>query len=72
MPRPDLRVVKESAALVDREPEAMLAHLVPQLIEAEQDAAMLRMLVDSWRRALAAERGVAFIREERIRQEFGR
>jgi hypothetical protein len=70
--RPELRVVEKTpAAHVDRQPEAMLAKLVPELIEAEQDVAILRMLVDSWRRALAAERGVAFIRDEAVRREFG-
>jgi hypothetical protein len=49
----------------------MLADLVPELIRAEETAAALQGLVDSWRRKLAQKRGVAFIRDERVRQEFG-
>lgn len=53
-------------------PEAMLAELVPELVAAEQNLAAVRALVDSWRRALAVKRGVAFIREEHVRREFAR
>lgn len=54
------------------DPDDMLSQLVPELLRAEETAAALRDMVDNWRRRLAAKRGVAFIREERIRQEFGR
>lgn len=72
---PALRVVKGSGApaLKDdlSDPDVMLAEIVPELIRAEEVTAALRGMVDSWRRQLAKKRGVAFIREERIRQEFG-
>lgn len=51
--------------------EEMLAELVPELIRAEETVAALRGLIDSWRRHLANERGVAFVREEHVRREFG-
>lgn len=72
--KPQLRVVKGAPVHDTRkapDPEAMLAKLVPELIAAEENVAALRALVDSWRCALARQRGVAFIRQERIRQEFG-
>lgn len=56
---------------VSREPEDRLALLIPELVEAERLVQRLRGHVDRERRALAAKRGVAFIREERVRQEFG-
>jgi hypothetical protein len=75
MARPDLHVVPAGQGserdLAPPEPEAMLADLVPELIRAEETAAALQGLVDSWRRKLAQKRGVAFIRDERVRQEFG-
>jgi hypothetical protein len=52
------------------DPDAMLGELVPELIAAEEHAAALRGLVDSWRRQLANKRGVAFIRPERVIEEF--
>jgi hypothetical protein len=74
MVRPNLTVVageRPRAARKTAEPEAMLAELIPELIRAEETVVALRGLVDSWRRVLATKRGVAFIREERVRQEFG-
>lgn len=53
-------------------PEKMLAIIVPDLAEAERVVATLRRHLAEQGRLLAKERGVAFIREERLRQEFGR
>lgn len=61
-----LRVVGESTR-----PEAMLARIMPELAHAEQVASRLKAMAAQQGRLLAAERGVAFIREERLRQEFG-
>lgn len=53
------------------EPEQALAELVPALLAAEAEVARLRNAVDIQRRRLANERGVAFLRPERVRAEFG-
>lgn len=61
--------------LVREEPspaEDMLRELVPGLIEAERAVARYRQLIAEQGRALARERGIAFIREEALRREFGR
>lgn len=52
-------------------PEQALAELVPALLEAERKVAALRNQVDAERRRLAVKRGVAFIRPEAVRREFG-
>jgi hypothetical protein len=66
-PHPRLRVVSEET----QSAADMLRELVPEMIRAEETAAALRALVESWRRQLARERGVAFVREEHVRREFG-
>lgn len=50
--------------------EDALAQIVCELAAAEATAKRLRRLMIEHGRALAKERGVAFIREERLRQEF--
>jgi hypothetical protein len=69
--RPKLHIVADDKPAAASAAEEMLAHLVPDLIKAEEIVALLRGLVDSWRRELANERGVAFVREEHVRREFG-
>lgn len=54
-----------------RTPEDLLAEMVPELIAAEAVVADLRGLIAEQGRALARKRGVAFIRPERLRAEFG-
>jgi hypothetical protein len=49
-----------------------LQQIVPELIEAEGVVARLKRLMDAERVRLAKERGVAFVREEQVRREFGR
>jgi hypothetical protein len=49
----------------------MLGFIVPALKDAERTVARLRHMMDRERLRLAEERGVAFIREEQIRKEFG-
>jgi hypothetical protein len=71
MNRPKLHIVADDEPAPASPAEEMLAHLVPDLIKAEEIVALLRALVDSWRRELANERGVAFVREEHVRREFG-
>jgi hypothetical protein len=51
--------------------EVLLDTIVPTLLVAEKVAARLREMMAKQSRALAKERGVRFIREEQIRQEFG-
>jgi hypothetical protein len=51
-------------------PEQMLRIVVPDLAEAERVARRLREVVREQGRLLAKERGCAFIREERLIQEF--
>lgn len=69
MSRADLRVVGKPVPLLS--PEGMLAAYVPELIEAERRVRYMRQQVADQGRLLAKERGVAFIREEKLRQEFG-
>lgn len=61
--------------LVGAEPQPSasdaLARVVPELIAAEAEVARLKRLMDAERVRLAKERSISFIREERIRQEFG-
>jgi hypothetical protein len=64
--RQNLKVVPAASTAAE-----MLAELVPELVRAEQTAAALRALVGEWRRQLARERRVAFVREEQVRREFG-
>lgn len=52
-------------------PEDALARIVPQLLAAEAEVARLRNALDAQRRRLAVKRGVAFIRAETVRREFG-
>lgn len=52
-------------------PEDALARIVPLLLAAEAEVARLRNVLDAERRRLAVKRGVAFIRAERVRAEFG-
>lgn len=65
----NLRVVSPA----DEPPTAAeaLARLVPELIEAEAVVARLKRQLDVERVRLAKGRGVAFIREETVRREFG-
>lgn len=53
------------------QPEEALGALVPALVGAERRVAVLRQQIDQERRRLAVKRGVAFIREEAVRREFG-
>lgn len=53
------------------EPEVLLGQIVPDLLRAEQLVRELQLLSDEQRRRLAAKRGVAFIRDEHTRREFG-
>ena len=53
------------------EPEEALAEIVPRLLAAEAEVAKLRNQIDVERRRLASKRGVAFIRPEHVRGEFG-
>jgi hypothetical protein len=69
--RPKLHIVADGKPAAAPAAQEMLAELVPELIKAEETVAALRGLVDSWRRRLADERGVAFVREEQVRREFG-
>jgi hypothetical protein len=48
-----------------------LARIVPELIAAEAEVARLKRLLDAERVRLAKERGLAFLREEAVRREFG-
>jgi hypothetical protein len=52
-------------------PEEMLGLIVPALADAEKVVGKLREMMDRERRRLAEVRGVAFIREEHVRTEFG-
>lgn len=66
--------MKPRLALVTEAPLSAVAGLeaiVPELIAAEAVVARLRRLMDMERTRLAKERGVAFIREESVRREFG-
>jgi len=56
---------------VEPEPDELLAQIVPELLAAEADVARLSRQMAVQSRLLANARGVAFIREERVRQEFG-
>jgi hypothetical protein len=67
--RAKLKVVPEEPVPVG--PDELLAIYVPALIEAEREVKRLRQSVSENGRLLARDRGVAFIREERLRQEFG-
>ena len=53
------------------QPEGALARIVPLLIAAEAEVAGLRNALDVERRRLAMKRGVAFLRAETVRGEFG-
>jgi hypothetical protein len=65
-----LRVVGKSEPERPATPENLLGQIVPELIRCEAVTARLRQLMLEQGRALAAKRGVAFIREEQVRQEF--
>lgn len=52
--------------------EAALARLLPRLDAAEVRAERLQQELVVLTRALAKERGVAFIRTERVRAEFSK
>lgn len=78
--RSSLRIVKpdpEPASNVQHDgrdatrTEALLIEIVPQLLEAEEAVRRFRNLLRTETRLLAQERGVAFIREESVRREFG-
>lgn len=62
-----LRVV----APAPESPEDALARIVPLLLAAEAEGARLRNALDAERRRLAVQRGVAFLRAEAVRREFG-
>lgn len=53
------------------EAEAVLAAIMPLLITAESVVARLKEMMAGRARELAKERGVPFIRDEQLRQEFG-
>jgi hypothetical protein len=55
----------------EQSPSEALAELVPQLMELEHGVTVIRQKIDGHRVRLARERGVAFLREEAIRREFG-
>lgn len=52
-------------------PEDALVRIMPQLLAAEAEVARFRNELDVERRRLAVKRGVAFIRAEAVRREFG-
>lgn len=52
-------------------PEQLLRLAFRELIEAESIVARLQTIVADQGRALAKERGAAFIRPEHLRREFG-
>jgi hypothetical protein len=56
---------------VVRTPSDELREIVPALAAAEQEVARLRNELAAQGRLLAKERGVAFLRIEHLRQEFG-
>ena len=51
--------------------EDLLREIVPDLAQAEEHVRRLRAHLAEQGRALAKSRGVAFIREEQLRREFG-
>lgn len=55
----------------EESPEDALARLLPRLADFERDAADVRREIDIERQRLARKRGVAFIRFEVVRAEFG-
>jgi hypothetical protein len=65
-----LHIVAEAPP--EQTPSEALAELLPQLMELEHDVTVIRQKIDGHRVRLARERGVAFIREEHVRREFGR
>lgn len=65
--RAKLHVVEQQPATASER----LAEIVPELIAAELLVVQLRMSLKAMGRQLAVERGVAFIREEHLRREFG-
>lgn len=76
MAKPELHIVRANApkqVQPDRQPdtESQLTTLVPEMVAAEAWAADLHRQVDALRRQLANERNVAFIRMERVVEEFG-
>lgn len=74
--KPDLHIVGRARQTPSKrapnpEPEDLLALLVPELQAAEDMADAIRKQVDDQRRKLADKRNVAFIRIERVIEEFG-
>lgn len=65
--KPRLAVVREEPS-----PEEALRSIVPDLSAAEAEVARLRNALAVNGRLLAKSRGLAFIREELLRREFGR
>ena len=70
MSRAKLAVVRNEPE-AERGPEDRLALLLPALAGAEMVVGKLRREIAEHGRALARKRGVAFIREEALKQEFG-
>lgn len=66
--------LQRSLALVETPPSAAaaLAEVVPEMAALEQRMAATRRRFDQLTRALARERGVAFIRAEHVRREFAK
>jgi hypothetical protein len=64
-------VIPEEPPKLSLSPADALAEIVPELLAAEREVVRLRRLVDEQRAKLARARGVAFIREEHVRREFG-
>jgi hypothetical protein len=68
--------MKPKLHLVESGPEPseariLLSQIVPTVAMLEKTLARMRHHQTVWSRQLADERGVAFIREEQLRQEFG-
>lgn len=68
MQRANLRVVPPP---LTSGPADLLGQVVPELIAAEALVARLRNIMADQGRLLAKDRGVAFIRPEHLRREFG-
>jgi hypothetical protein len=71
MPKPNLTVVPAIRRAEPAPPELILRHAIPALREAEALVRTLRQRVSEQGRLLAKKRGVGFIREEQLKQEFG-
>ena len=66
--RSHLRAVKDEAPRIDE----LLSQELSDLAAAERTASLLRASIAEHGRVIAKERGLAFIRFEHLKQEFGR